>query len=57
MLNVHTGIFDSEPKDTEPKGIVIRSQPVGLNDVYFVTELAEYPKQKEKVRLTKRHCG
>ncbi len=23
-LSVHTGIFDSEPKNTEPKGIVIR---------------------------------
>ncbi len=26
-LSVHTGIFDSEPKDTEPKGIVVRPQP------------------------------
>ncbi len=26
-LSIHKGIFDSEPKDTKPKGIVICSQP------------------------------
>ncbi len=26
-LSVHIGIFDSKPKDTEPKGIVMHSQP------------------------------
>ncbi len=26
-LSIHTGISDGEPKDTEPKGVVIRSQP------------------------------
>jgi len=26
-LIVHIGIFDSEPKDTKPKGVVIHLQP------------------------------
>lgn len=43
MLSIHTGVFNTEPKDKEK--IENKQKKKGFYEKYFVIELTEYPKQ------------